>query len=123
MAKSIGQLLAEADEMIEKNAAAASVGSEKTAGVEEESVEALADRLLKMGGQEAKEQDPNLLAKVAHAVAVVDTLMNLPTLAKVAELEDKAREAGHSDEAISAYFEKNAGSFQLVSCLQFMPWA
>lgn len=121
MAKSIGQLLAEADEMIEKNAAATST-KKAAAQPAEESVEVLAERLLKLGGQADTAEDPGLLPKLAHAIAVVDTLLNLPTLAKVAALEEKAREAGHSDEAIAAYFEKNASALPTISCLQLMPW-
>lgn len=59
--------------------------------------------------------------KLAHAVALVDTLLNLPTLAKVAEFEDRARAEGYSDAEIAAQLEKTAG-IKFRSVLDDMPW-
>lgn len=59
--------------------------------------------------------------KVAHAVALVDTLLNLPTLEKVAAFEDQARAAGYSDKEIAAQLEKTAG-LRFRSVLSDMPW-
>jgi hypothetical protein len=59
--------------------------------------------------------------KIAHAVALVDTLLNLPTLIKVAQFEDSAKAQGYSDAEITAQLEKTAG-IQFRSVLSEMPW-
>lgn len=59
--------------------------------------------------------------KVAHAIAIVDTLLNLPTLAKVAAFEDAARAEGYTTAQIAAQLEKTAG-IQFRSILNEMPW-
>lgn len=69
----------------------------------------------------ADEIDFTLREKVAHAIALVDTLLNLPTLQKVAEFEESARAAGYTSAQIQAELEKTA-SIKFRSVLDEMPW-
>ena len=77
----------------------------KTAAKEVDGVTELADQL--------KASSPvteyTMTEKVAYARAVLDTILNLDYLTKVAELEDRAAKSGIPGEKVAEYFEKKAG--------------
>ena len=131
MVSPLSDLIKDADEIIFGR----HQGEEKTA---ERSEPAIADddvfklaELIRKGPEQpdgaekrASEDDAlvfSMREKVAHAVALVDTLLNLPVLEKVAAFEDQARAAGYSDKEIAAQLEKTAG-LKFRSVLSDMPW-
>ena len=59
--------------------------------------------------------------KIAEAIAIVDTLINLEHLVKVAQLESKAKEAGITDDRLADFLEKKAGA-KFVSVTSMIPW-
>lgn len=63
------------------------------------------------------------LAGILEAVGVVDTLINLPVLAKMDAIEKQALEAGHSEEKVAEFFEKHASQFQVRSVLELVDWS
>lgn len=115
MAKNLGDLIREADELV----------SVKTASVkpkaQEDDVFKLAEELVGKQPPELTENDFNMTEKIAHSVAMVETLINMPLLMKVAEFEKKAKESGYTPAQIAEYFEKNA-SLNFVSIAQALPW-
>lgn len=126
MAKTIDQLISEADDLINaKVAAAKSRPAQPSAEIQK-----LAEELLSSVPPEdhrekvATESESTLsgIAKIAEAVAITDTLLNMPTFIKMATLEAKCLEAGHSSEQVQAFFEKNAAAFNRQSVLESMPW-
>lgn len=126
MSRSVSALLAEFDEVVEKQAALAQT---KTASPAEEAdaVVKLAERLARSESVKTAsvgvQTDPaSLLTQIARSLAITDTLLNLPTLAKVAELEKKAVAAGATPEQVGAYIEKHAAALPMVSVMQYMPW-
>ena len=113
MAKSINDLLYEADEIISKHA------QQKKPEIKEDDIFKLAEAITTQP-PEQKEVQFNLTEKIAHAAAILDTLINLPQLVKIAEFEQKAKEAGYNDGQIAEFFEKKA-SVKLVSVLDLFP--
>jgi hypothetical protein len=135
MAQTLEQLLAEADLLVETRAG----GHSKTAAAQRAKPEFADDDIFKLAEQirtplgTAKVAAPDLAdpagddaletlsEKVAWATAINDTLANLPLLVKMAQFEEKARAAGHSDEAIQAQFDKTAGA-QKSNLARAAPW-
>lgn len=127
MAKTIDQLLREADDIIERRA------SEKTASVsssatteDDDSVEKLASALLspahqpeQVTAQESAIQTP--FEKIAQAIVLVETLMNLDELAKVHQFEKMAHEKGFSEEQISQYMDKIAAGMDYKRLAPMIP--
>lgn len=107
MARTIDDILNEADEIIN------SKGTEKTAAPAptEDDVTSLA-RLLMDPAQVTKlaaqpeSFEMNLHEKVAHAIAIVDTLGQIEELQKLAQLEAAALERGVPQEQIDAFIQE-----------------
>lgn len=114
MTKSVNALLAEAEKIMTKHA------SQKAETPDQEVVLKLAEQLR---GQDCAEkpETQDLTVKIAEAIAIVDTLLNLEEIVKVAHFESQAKEAGYSSEQISEYFEKKA-SPKFVSVMSMIPW-
>jgi len=113
MAKSVSALLAEAEQIMTKHAA------KKVESVDSSVVLKLAEQLRQ--GPVVEDSDTSLTVKIAEAIAIVDTLINLEQIVKVAHFEGQAKEAGYNAEQISDYIEKNAGS-KFVSVVSMIPW-
>ena len=114
MAKSLDALLSEADAIIET----------KLAQVKPElkdDIFKLAEELTSSGRVSNEEIALSLTEKIAHSIAVVDTLLNLETLSKMATFEDKAVASGYSEAQLSKFFEKKAG-VKFRSVLDELPW-
>ena len=91
-------------------------GSEKTAAAGEDVLDLAAQLRTSAQGVGAPVSagiDPALVTmteKVAHAIAITDTLLNLDTLVKMAEFEKKAMAKGFSQEQIETYMAKTASA-------------
>jgi len=126
--KTIDELVADADAILMTKTAAAKAA---TAAPAESSSE-----VQKLAAQIRNPSRPAPVVKTAAAVpesrgltfdmalslARVEHLINLPTLSKMAALAKKAKDAGHSEEKVAEYFEKNAAAFPLQSVFSLMPW-
>lgn len=99
MAKDLNALLMEADQLIETKLASVKV-------IEEDEISKLAAQLTSTSSEEVK--DYTLTEKLASSIAIVDTLLNLDQLVKIAAFEQKAKESGIDEEKVAEYFEKNA---------------
>jgi hypothetical protein len=102
---SLDQLFRDADALIKKRAAAVVT----LAPQPDDEVTKLADLLAKDG--EVKQAAPvaieeTLFEKVAHAIAIIETMEKLGEINKLVEFEKKAAEAGHTAEQIDAFIEK-----------------
>jgi len=118
----ISDVMREADEIIEQRL---SEGQEKTASAKfsDEDIFKLAEEVRSEPKQEVSEEPAlnTVLEKVAHALAVADTVVNLDVLIKAANFAEQARAAGKSDEEIDAYLQKHAAG-KLKSVLKMMKW-
>ena len=112
MARSVGSMLAEAQEIMEKRA------SLKPEAPKPELVHKLAAELRKVPESDDK---VDLTVKIAEVIAIVDTLLNMEEILKVAHFEGQAREAGYNEEQITDYIEKKA-SPKFVSVISMIPW-
>lgn len=99
MTKTINDLIAEADQIIEKH-------TTKTAAAQSDDVFKLAEELTRPADD--SEFHMTMTEKVAHAFALVDTVLNLPEIVKLAQFEEEAVKKGIAPERIAGYFEKNA---------------
>lgn len=131
MVRPLSELIKDADDIIFGRPSSL----EKTAGSTE--VDLTEDDIFKLAEQirkapeaqvqaekraaESDEFDFTLREKVAHAIALVDTLFNMPTLVKVAAFEEAARAEGYTDTEIQAQLEKTA-SIKFRSILDEMSW-
>lgn len=115
MAKKISDFIAEADEIISIKTAA------KKPAPQQDDIFKLAEELTHPQ-HELDADDYSLTEKIAHSIALVDTLINLPELVKIANFESKAKESGYSSEQISELFEKKA-SIKFKSVLDMIPMA
>lgn len=102
MARSISDLISEADEIL-----AIKTASEQKP-VAQDDIYKLASDLKKTAKQEESSDDLTVTEKIAHAVAIVDTLLNLAEMKKIADFEKKAQDAGYPEEKVSSFFEKRA---------------
>lgn len=110
MVRPISDLIAEADKIVEHHM------TKQAASHEQEDVFKLAEELKK---PVASPGDLSMTEKIAHAFALVDTVLNLPELVKIAQFEDAAREKGIPSEKVADYFEKNA-SVRFKSALSLL---
>lgn len=122
MTRSIDQIVAEFDEVFEKNASAKV----------KEPRELVSDEIMKLASEltcpteeeleiPVEGTDLTLLEKVAHSLAITEILVNLPQLKKVAHFQEKAEEQGHPSEEIAKYAEKAvASSYTPIS--EIVPW-
>lgn len=113
MAASLNSLLTEADSIIESRL------SSKAPAVQDD-IFKLAEEL-KASSVKNDDLDLTLTEKIAHSIAIVDTLLNLEALTKMASFEEKAKESGFSEEQISEFFEKKA-SIKFRSVLEDLDW-
>lgn len=113
MTKSVNSLLAEAEQIMTKHA------SKKPENADSSVVLKLAEQLRK--GQVAEPEATSLTVKIAEAIAIVDTLINLEQIIKVAHFEGQAKEAGYNDDQIADFIEKKA-SPKFVSVVSMIPW-
>lgn len=109
----LDQLIAQADEVIEKRASKAPVVTPELASESDETVK-LASFLrdLEPGSVGTSEPSPfqmTFIEKLASAVAVVEVLGNIEEFNKLAEFEAKALAAGHTQEQVDAFLMKQAG--------------
>ena len=103
MARSIGDLISEADEIL-----AMKYGTVKTAEPQDD-IYKLASELKKVSSEDGLVDDNlSVTEKIAHAVALVDTLLNLEEMKKIADFEKKAQEAGFPEDKVASFFEKRA---------------
>lgn len=117
--RNISDLIREADEIIEKRAS-----KKEDKPVDNDEITKLANSLMeqenlhqeKIASVSIEKPLQSVVEKLAHAVALVDTYINLEEFQKVADFEEKALEAGYSPEAIEQYVEKIAsdGRFKTV---------
>ena len=115
MAKSLTALFQEADELISKKVAAASTGADC-----DDDVVKLAKDLLAEDVHTDETSLYSITEKLAHATALLDTLINFEELQKVAAFEQEALRSGHSSEQIAEFFEKRA-SVRLRSVTELIP--
>ena len=123
MPRTIDQLLAEADDIIEKRA---SVSKKDLTEEVSDDILKLAQQLSSTDVEEADDGDDSnvktLLEKVAHAMAITEVFANLPYLKKAAEFEKQASEKGYDKEKIQGYLEKAASAANYVRISQMIPW-
>lgn len=121
MSRSINDILREADDIVaartsEKTASAA----KSTPSYSDEDIFKLAEALT------APEESTinTLTEKVAASIALVDTLLNLDTLIKIAHFEKAAKEKGYSEEKVAEFLEKQAseGAAKFKSVVKMLPW-
>lgn len=119
MRGSLSNYLREADEIIEKRA---SQGKPQTSAPSEDEVIKLASLLTQSEVAQQPQAETSsiqtLTEKVAHAIALVDTLMNLEQIQKLAEFEKKAKAAGHSDEQIEEFIKQASAGEKFKSVLK-----
>lgn len=112
MARTLDQILNEADDIISGRSAA----QEKTASPAPsgDEIENLAKYLESEVHAQTKvaSSDVEMTAfeKVAYSMAIVDTMTTLEKLTKVAAFEEKARAQGYSEAQIGEFLEKQAAS-------------
>jgi len=114
MVKSLDTLLSEADSLIEMKLA------QKTPEPQD-NIFKLAEELKTSGRASDDDIAYSITEKIAHSIAVVDTLLNLETLSKMASFEDKAASSGYTEEQLSKFFEKKA-AVKFRSVLDELPW-
>ena len=120
MPKSIDELLAEADSIIEKRA---EKKEEESSDISE--ILKLAQSLQNETIEEDDLPESNcvsLLEKVARSLAITEVFANLPTLKKLGEFNKVASERGCSPDQIDAYLEKAASQTKMVKMVDIIPW-
>lgn len=109
MTKTVNALLAEAEQIMTKHA------SKQPENASSSVVADLAEQL------RSGPAEPDLTVKIAEAIAIVDTLINLEQIVKVAYFEGQAKEAGFNEAQIADYIEKKA-SPKFTSVMSMIPW-
>lgn len=113
----------EADEVIKKASAQTTPSQEQTkeASVNDE-VSNLAQEVIRGSFDEqpaAKTAAPQStmtpMEKVAHSMAIVDTLLNLSNMAKLEKIAEVAKENGYTDAQVGEYIEKKASQMEFNS--------
>jgi len=120
----IKDIFNEADSIIKKASAKAPEKSQvKTASIDPE-IGALADGIL--NGKFETRPEPVLykktasvemspMEKIAHSVAIVDTLLNIAKMQELEKFASIAEERGYTPEQIKGYLEKRASEMELLS--------
>lgn len=114
MAKTLDQIIQEADELIKGR-------HEKVAQSKSPSddlIAKLAQEVL-TSDNEAPSELETVTEKIAHAAAIMDTVINFQELKALAEFEKKALAQGNSPEEIGAFLEKR-GSVKFRSVLDLI---
>jgi hypothetical protein len=124
--KTIDELVADADQLMMTKAAAARAGTaakpQASSDVQKLAAQILNPPARPAGVEKVAAPGHGLTFDMVLSLARAETMINLPTFRKMAAVADKAREAGHSEEKIAQFFEKNASAFPLKSVFQLMPW-
>jgi len=112
MTRDFNSLIEEADGYIANKS---ETGFSKTASSKED-IEKLAAQLLASSPSETEEEThlKTLNEKVAHAIAISDTLLNIGNLVKVARLEEEAHRRGIPHEKVASYIESSPIKFRSV---------
>lgn len=123
MAKTLGQIIKEADEIIEQGLR--KKAEPVSADYSDDFVGDLAKSLLAEEGtlkqasapeaEDAEELVMTAFEKIAGAVAILDTVANLGVLSKMASFEEHALAAGHTPEEIDTFLEKSASQVEFHS--------
>lgn len=107
MTKSVDALIAEADEIIQKNS---SSGMQKKASdLKSEDIFKLAEKLVSPGTQKVANDETairTIQEKVASSMAIIDTILNLPMLKQLDEFEKAASEMGKNPEEVQEFIKK-----------------
>jgi hypothetical protein len=113
--RSINDLLREADAFISEKTASGSPS------IDLGNVSKLAADLMgTCDGADDDHLEYTVTEKLASAIAISNVLLNLPKIQKLAALECQAKENGVSDERIAEVLEKNAGSLEFRSILDYL---
>jgi hypothetical protein len=102
MARSINSIIEDADKIINSKVASG------PALPQDDDIFKLASNLTKGTSAGLSEDDFTLTEKIAHAIAVVDTILNIPAMAKIANFTKVAQDQGYTEGQISEFFEKNS---------------
>jgi hypothetical protein len=126
MAKTIDQLLREADDIIERRSQEKIASAVVASDEEPDSVEKLASALLSpVSAQPAAVQQESAVQtpfeKIAQAVLLVETLMNAEELAKLYQFEKAAEAKGFSEDQIADYMEKAAANINYKRLMPLIP--
>lgn len=119
MARTLGALLLEADDLINKKVAA--YEPRKVVDSYGQPSEKVASLLAQLNAPHAV-KEASLQEQLALSIAMVDTLFNMGTFAKIAALEEKCSQAGIPEKEISAFIEKHASQFPMQTVIDFLPW-
>lgn len=119
MAKTLGQLCIEADQII--MAKHASAPPSRVADDYAQPSEKIGHLLSELN-EAGTVKEASLQERLLMSLAMVDTMLNLPTLAKMAVLEKKASDAGVPEAQITDFFEKRAEDFRMTSIVDLIPW-
>lgn len=121
----INDIFKQADEVIKTASKKAAKEVTKTASVHVDSeVSQLAEAILndKMDytppaptRQKVASREMTNMEKIAHSVAIVDTLLNIAKFQELEKLASVAEERGYSKEEIQTYIEKKAMDMEILS--------
>ena len=116
----IDDIFKDADAIIEKRASASK--TEKTASkVEPSQGLSIAESILKgdydsvKTASESSSVNMTDFEKIAHAVAIVETMINFNELSKLTKVAQEATSRGFSKSEVDSYIEKKASELPLVS--------
>lgn len=107
MARSLAQIFQDADAIIEK--LASDQAKTPPRQIDEDEVTKLAAEVLSDAAPLATEFHFDDLEKLAHSMAILETVLSAPELLKFQEFEKKATEQGFTPEQINSVLEKAAG--------------
>ena len=111
--RSIDQLLAEADRIIEKKASTKVATNVVSSGDDVDKLASMLEADLGFSVTQEKVAAPKEIIdtpfeKIARSLAIAEALVNLNEMKKIAEFEAKAKAAGYSESKINEYIEKKA---------------
>ena len=111
--RSIDDLIKEADEVIQRK-----TEQVKTAGEDRASGDV--NKLAAALQHESDTLDYTVAEKLASAIAISNVLLNLPTIQKLAAVEDRAKLAGVSEDKIASVLVKSASSLKFRNILDLI---
>ncbi len=113
MAKSISDLLKEADSVMAEKTAGVKTASQKTVVDYDAEVKSLHDMMMKEASsvQIPQEIEETPIEKIAHACAIVETVLDMQSEIRQQKIASAALEQGFSQEEVEEYMEKNASDF------------
>ena len=113
MAKSISDLLKEADSVLAEKSMGVKVASQKPVVDYDAEVQSLHDMMMKEAAsvQPKQEIEETPLEKIAHACAIIETVLDVQSEVRQQKVAQAALENGFSQEEVNEYMEKNASDF------------